>query len=147
MRNHITAIILAIVAFTACTRKSDINRLLVEDHFKNMNLHNIAAIKTQYADSASIYTYVMPGDKRGPLGADEVYHFLFFQSPNEQYRILDIMDNDTATIVQYDVRGYLSANIARSGYRYINCSVFKIKNGKIIEEVDYTGRQANGENH
>jgi hypothetical protein len=89
----------------------------------------------------------MAGYKRGPLGADEIYHFRFFQSPNEQYKILDIMDNDTATVVQYDVRGYVSLSIVRSGYDYHNCAIFKIRNGKIVSETDYTGKQSVEVNH
>ena len=133
------AILSAIISFTACTKKNDVNRQLVEDHFKYMNRHNIDALKNQYADTAVLYSYVVPGQKRGPLGADEIYHFMFFATPNEQYRILDIMDNDTATVIQYDVRGFLSLNNLRSGYGYRGCMILKIKDGKIINEVNYSG--------
>jgi hypothetical protein len=138
-----TVILLAILSFTSCNKKSDVNRKLIEDHFKYMNLHNLPAIKSQYADSASIQTYITPGEKIGRPGAEEVYHFLFFQFPNAQYRILDIMDNDTAAIVQYDVRGFVSVTMLKSGYGFRNCSIFRIKDGKIISEADYTGKQIN----
>lgn len=146
-KTTIAIAIFTVICFESCLKKNDVNRRIVEDHFKYMNQHNLAAIKSQYADSASLYSYVMPGNKRGPLGADEIFHFQFFQSPNEQYKVVDIIDSDTATVVQYDVRGYLSLSIMRSGYGFRNCSVFKIRNGKIIDEVDYTGRQANEMNH
>jgi len=140
MKTRIAIIVFAIISFAACTRKNEVNRKVIDDHFKYMNEHNLPAIKSQYADSAFLDSYIMPGYKRGPLGADEIYHFQFFQSPNEQYRVVDMIDNDTTTIVQYDVRGYLSTSIVRSGYSFRNCSIFKIRDGKIVSEITYTGK-------
>lgn len=148
IKNNLAIIALAVMAFTACTQKKDNNnRKVIDDHFKFMNQHNIAALKAQYTDSAFLSSYVMPGYKRGPLGADEIYHFQFYQSPSEQYKIVDIMNNDSATIVQYDVMGYASLSVIRSGYSFRNCSIFKIKNGKITSEITYTGKSTTEVNH
>jgi hypothetical protein len=135
------------MSFTACIKKDDTGRKVIDDHFKYMNQHNTDAIRTQYADSALVISYIMPGYKHGPLGADEIYHYMFFISPDEQYRVDDIMTNDSATIVQYDVMGYRSMTNLKSGYSFRNCTIFKIKGGKITSEITYSGRTPDNPGH
>lgn len=148
IKNNLAILAFAVMAFTSCTQKNDDNnRKVIDDHFKFMNQHNIAAMKAQYADSAFLSSYIMPGYKRGPLGADEIYHFQFYQSPSEQYRVVDVMSNDSATIVQYDVMGYAALNVIRSGYSFRNCTIFRIKSGKITSEITYTGKPVAEVNH
>jgi hypothetical protein len=131
---NIAIFVFAAMSFTACIKKDDTGRKVIDDHFK-------------YADSALVISYIMPGYKHGPLGADEIYHYMFFISPDEQYRVDDIMTNDSATIVQYDVMGYRSMTNLKSGYSFRNCTIFKIKGGKITSEITYSGRTPDNPGH
>ena len=148
MRSTLAIIFSACVLFFSCNKKKDDTaQKVIDDHFKFMNQHNVDAIRGQYADSALIISYVMPGYKHGPLGADEIYQFMFFISPSEQYRIDEVMDMDSIIIVQYDVMGYKALNNFKSGYSYRDCAIFKVKDGKIAGEKTYSNRIATDGEH
>jgi hypothetical protein len=127
-----------IALFTGCMHKSDDQEQLINDHFKYLNTHNLAALRNQYTENADIAGTDLPGVKHGPVGADEEFHYTFLVSPLEQYLVKNIIHADSATIVEYEVRGMKPNMGPRGYYIYKGCTIFKIKDGKITSDITYT---------
>ncbi|MFD0794480.1 nuclear transport factor 2 family protein [Mucilaginibacter litoreus] len=138
---------LGLIVFTSChnpsekpadTSRGDQSRQVIEEHFKYLNTHDLKGIVAQYADSAKITTADRDGESYGRQGADQMFHQMFYVSPDARYLVDDMIVTDSLVVVEYDATGLRTKanDPVRIDLRY--CSIFTIKDGKIIREATYT---------
>jgi ketosteroid isomerase-like protein len=138
--------ILMSVAVAACTnqpQKSAVipgerSRQLVDDHFRYLNDHDLKSIVAQYADKARITTTGFDGESFGPPGADQVFHQLFYISPDAKYLVDKVINTDSTIVVEYDVVGLREKAGSPIRYDQRSCSIFRIKDKKIASESTYS---------
>ncbi|MFA6247917.1 MAG: nuclear transport factor 2 family protein [Mucilaginibacter sp.] len=138
-------IILA-TAIAACNNqpeKPDVSQTeqskqLIDEHFRYLNDHDLKSLIGQYADKAKITTSDWDGESYGPPGADQIFHQLFYVSSDAKYLVDNMINNDSTVVVEYDVVGLKEKANSPIRYDLHNCSIFKIKNNKIIAEATYS---------
>ncbi|MBB5394824.1 nuclear transport factor 2 family protein [Mucilaginibacter sp. AK015] len=141
----ILAALLAI-AFTACNNKpdkpavgqSDISKQVIDEHFRYLNDHDLKSLVAQYDDKAKITTSDWDGENMGKQGADQIFHQLFYVSPDAKYLVDNIINNDSTVVVEYDVIGLKEKAGSPIRYDLRNCSIFRIKGDKITGEATYS---------
>lgn len=117
---------------------------LIDEHFKALEAHDIKAIAKGYADDAQAYSPNWEGAKTGSAGITEVYTRYFSSTPDLAYKVTNVINASENIVVEYTVTGTLSNPESGTpdymkGKKYtLNyCSIFTIKNDKIIKETDY----------
>ena len=117
---------------------------LIDDHFAALIKHDVKAIASGYADDAQVYSPNWEGAKTGTAGISEVYSRYFASSPDLTYKVTNIMDAGDNIVVEYTSGGTLSnpegntpSYMKDKKYTLNYCTIFTIKNGKIIKESDY----------
>ena len=135
----------AIWLFAACNNKpettpvsqKEISKQIVEEHFRYLNNHDLKSLVAQYGDKAKITTVDWDGEAIGPQGADQIYHQVFYISPDARYLVDNVINGDSIVVVEYDIIGLKEKAGSTIRYDMRNCSVFKIKNDKITAESTY----------
>ncbi|MBK0379186.1 nuclear transport factor 2-like protein [Mucilaginibacter segetis] len=117
--------------------KKEQSEVLIAEHFKLLNDHNLKALTQQYATTASISSSEWNGIAIGPAGADQIFHLEFYKSPDAKYLVDNIINNDSTLVVQYDVVGLRDINNGNTRYDLRKCSVFKIDSNLIVNEATY----------
>ncbi|TWR31581.1 nuclear transport factor 2 family protein [Mucilaginibacter pallidiroseus] len=133
------------LALAACDTKktepapspAESNAKLIKEHFQLLNEHELKPLIAQYDTKAVIVTSDYPGELHGQPGADQVFHQTFYVSPDAKYLVGNTIINDTVAVVEYDVIGLREGHDSPIRYDVRNCSVFKIKDNKIISEATY----------
>lgn len=114
------------------------SKQLIDEHFRYLNDHDLKSLVVQYADKAKITTSDWDGESYGPAGADQIFHQLFYVSPDAKYLVGEVINNDSTVVVEYDVVGLKDKANSPIRYDLHNCSIFKIKNNKISAEATYS---------
>jgi hypothetical protein len=114
------------------------SKQLIDEHFRYLNDHDLKNLVTQYAEKAKITTSDWDGESYGTAGADQIFHQLFYISPDAKYLVGDVINNDSTVVVEYDVVGLKEKANSPIRYDLHNCSIFRIKNNKIIAEATYS---------
>jgi hypothetical protein len=138
--------ILLATALTACNNKpetpaisqTEASKQLIDEHFRYLNDHDLKSLIGQYADKAKITTIDWDGESFGPQGADQIFHQLFYVSPDAKYLVDNVINTDSSVVVEYDVVGLKERAGSPVRYDIRSCSVFKIKNNKITAEATYS---------
>jgi hypothetical protein len=133
-------------AITACSHqpekpavsRGEQSRQLIDEHFRYLNDHDLKNIVAQYADKAKIITTDWDGESYGPPGADQVFHQLFYVSPDAKYLVDKMINTDSTIVVEYDVVGLHEKAGSPIRYDLHNCSIFRIKDNKIAAESTYS---------
>jgi hypothetical protein len=136
----------AAMLFAACNNKpetpaisqTDASKQLIDEHFRYLNDHDLKSLIGQYTDKAKIITTDWDGESFGPQGADQIFHQLFYVSPDAKYLVDNIINTDSTVVVEYDVVGLKEKAGSPVRYDIRNCSVFKIKKNKITAEATYS---------
>lgn len=117
---------------------------LIDAHFEALMSHDVKAIAAGYDDSAKVYSPNWEGAKTGPTGVTEVYARYFTSTPDLSYNVTKIINAGENVVVEYTSSGTLSnpegntpAYMKDKKYALNYCSVFTIKNNKIVKESDY----------
>lgn len=138
--------IILVTAITACNNKPETpavspteqSKQLIDEHFRYLNDHDLKSLIGQYADKAKITTNDWDGESYGPPGADQIFHQLFYVSPDAKYLVDNMINTDSTVVVEYDVVGLKEKVNSPIRYDLHNCSIFKIKNNKIVAEATYS---------
>ncbi|RYU91585.1 nuclear transport factor 2 family protein [Mucilaginibacter terrigena] len=138
--------ILLATAFAACNNKpetpvvtqTEISKQLVNEHFRYLNDHDLKSLVAQYADKAKITTTDWDGESVGQQGADQIFHQLFYVSPDAKYLVDNMINTDSTVVVEYDIIGLKEKAGSPIRYDVRNASIFKIKGNKIVSEATYS---------
>ena len=114
------------------------SKQLIDEHFRYLNDHDLKSLVAQYADKAKITTSDWDGESYGQQGADQIFHEIFYVSPDAKYLVDNIINNDSTLVVEYDIVGLKEKANSPIRYDLHNCSIFKIKNNKITAEATYS---------
>lgn len=141
----------AVMAFTACSQQSEKpavdkktqSETLIQEHFRNLNDHDLKAVVNQYAAKANITSSDWKGMATGPPGADQVFHLEFLVSPDAKYLVDKFINTDSTVVVEYDVVGLRDKLNGNVRYDVRKCSIFRIDGqNKISSEATYSNRAA-----
>ncbi|MES2063353.1 MAG: nuclear transport factor 2 family protein [Bacteroidota bacterium] len=114
------------------------SKQLIDEHFRYLNDHDLKSLVAQYADKAKITTSDWDGESYGPPGADQIFHQLFYVSPDAKYLVGNVINTDSTVVVEYDVVGLKEKAGSPIRYDLHNCSIFRIKDNKIAAEATYS---------
>jgi ketosteroid isomerase-like protein len=114
------------------------SKQLIDEHFRYLNDHDLKSLVAQYADKAKITTSDWDGESYGPQGADQIFHQLFYVSPDAKYLVGNVINIDSTVVVEYDVVGLKEKAGSPIRYDLHNCSIFRIKDNKIAAEATYS---------
>lgn len=135
----ITVILLFIISISAFSQQK-----VIEEHFKSLNKHDVAAITSGYSPDAQMYSANWEGVKTGSADINEVYKRYFQSSPDLVYKITHVINANDNVVVEYTTSGTLSNPEAQTpsymkDKKYVlnYCAIYSIKNDKIIKETDY----------
>jgi hypothetical protein len=123
---------------TPAINQTEVYKQVIDEHFRYLNDHDLKSLIGQYADKAKITTTDWDGESFGPQGADQIFHQLFYVSPDAKYLVDNVINTDSTVVVEYDVVGLKEKTGSPVRYDIRNCSVFKIKNNKIATEATYS---------
>lgn len=121
--------------------KTDAAKQLIDLHFKLLNDHDLKGLVGQYTDKAKISTTDWEGVSYGQQGADQIFHALFYVSPDAKYLVDNMITNDSTVVVEYDVIGLKDKAESAVRYDSRNCSIFYIRNNKISSEATYANKR------
>ena len=117
---------------------------LISEHFKLLNNHDVKGLANEYAVDAMIYSPNWEGPKIGPSGITEVYTRYYKTTPDLVYTITSTIRSGDNIIVQYSWGGTMAkpengepAYMEGKKYLLQCCTIFVIKNNKIIKETNY----------
>jgi len=117
---------------------------LIGEHFKLLNSHDIKGLANEYAIDAMIYSPNWEGPKIGPSGVSEVYSRYYKTTPDLDYTVTNTIKSGDSIIVQYSWGGTMAKPengepSYMEGKKYLLqcCTIFVIKNNKIIKETNY----------
>ncbi|MFA6083194.1 nuclear transport factor 2 family protein [Mucilaginibacter sp.] len=113
-------------------------RQVINEHFQLLNSHDLKGLVAQYETKARITTSDWDGVSFGPQGADQLFHQLFYISPDAKYLVDNMIANDSTVVVEYDVVGLKEKYNSPIRYDLRYCSVYKIHNNKISSEATYS---------
>ncbi|MEB0262997.1 MULTISPECIES: nuclear transport factor 2 family protein [unclassified Mucilaginibacter] len=138
--------VLLATAFAACNNKpetpvvnqTEASKQIIDEHFRYLNDKDLKGLVAQYADKAKITTTDWDGETVGPKGADEIFHQVFYVSPDAKYLVDNVINTDSTVVVEYDVIGLKEKAGSPIRYDLRNASIFKIKSGKIVAEATYS---------
>jgi hypothetical protein len=138
--------LVAALSFTSCSNEpaetkvdpTEAPRQLINQHFQLLNAHDLKSITAQYEPKAKIITTDGDGETFGPAGADQVFHQVFYVSPDAKYLVDNMIVNDSTVVVEYDIVGLREKYNSPIRYDKRNCSVFKIKDDHITSEATYS---------
>lgn len=134
------------IAIAACSNKpenkegnqTEISKQVIDEHFRYLNDHDLKSLVAQYDDKAKITTTEWDGESTGSKGADEIFHQVFYISPDAKYLVDNIINTDSTVVVEYDVVGLKEKAGSPVRYDVRNASIFKIKGNKIVGESTYS---------
>jgi hypothetical protein len=106
-----------------------------------LNAHDLKGLTAQYQAKAKITTTDWEGETVGPAGADQVFHQVFYVSPDAKYLVDNMIVNDSTVVVEYDIVGLREKHNSPIRYDKRNCSVFKVKHNQIISEATYSNNR------
>jgi steroid delta-isomerase-like uncharacterized protein len=137
----LTFTILIFIAFGSAYGQSS---KLIDEHFKALSSHDVKAIAAGYSEDAQVYSPNWEGVKTGPVGVTEVYSRYFSSTPDLFYKVTNTILAGDNVIVEYTSGGTLSnpegetpTYMKGKKYTLNYCTIFTVKNGKIIKETDY----------
>jgi len=138
--------LVALVILAGCSNdkvetKADLtetSKQVINDHFRMLNEHDLKGLTAQYEGKARITTTDWDGVSFGPAGADQIFHQVFYVSPDAKYLVDNIVANDSTVVVEYDVVGLKEKYNSPIRYDVRNCSIFKVKNNQITGEATYS---------
>lgn len=126
------------------TQASPPPETLVRAHFDLLNRHDLDGLAAQYAPDAVLRSMSWEGDHHGPAEARTAYERYFTASPDLRYRITNLVVAPGVVTVEYTSVGTMQKPEAGEpsymdgkAYTLRNCTVFTVKNGKIIAESTY----------
>jgi D-serine dehydratase len=122
---------------TAVIDNTNTAKELIDLHFKLLNNHDLKGLVSQYAEKAKITTTDWDGVSFGPQGADQIFHALFYTSPDAKYLVDNMISNDSTVVVEYDVIGLRDKLESSVRHDSRNCSIFYIRESKISSEATY----------
>ncbi|HVV54796.1 MAG TPA: nuclear transport factor 2 family protein [Mucilaginibacter sp.] len=139
------SILLFVCLCNSCVRqdKTQSARNLIIEHFKLLNEHNLKDLAKEYSKNV----FVVSPDCRSLGGAEPIiryYQLAFTYCKNTRFNVHEIIANDSVVVVKYDIMGEkltrppTQTNFYPSGISVRECTVFKIKNNKIVDEDTYT---------
>lgn len=141
---------ITLVLFTICigcerkTQNNDTNELIIE-HFRLLNIHNLKDLAKQYSNDAMIRTPQSMAMGIGLVNLMRDYELDINYCKNIQFKIECIIASDSSIAVEYKIMGIpkkiappLITNFYPNGIDQSDCSIFRIKNKKIISETIYT---------
>jgi hypothetical protein len=148
MINHkhcLLAGLLALSIFSSCSDKkpdikvnaTEVSKDIITEHFRMLNEKDLKGLSTQYDNKARIITTNWDGESIGPAGANQIFHQLFYVSPDAKYLVDNMIINDSTAVVEYDVIGLREKINSPIRYDLRNCSIFKIRNNRITSEATY----------
>jgi hypothetical protein len=111
---------------------------VINEHFHLLNAHNLKGLVAQYENKARIITSDWDGVSFGPQGADQLFHQLFYISPDAKYLVDNMIANDSTVVVEYDVVGLKEKYNSSIRYDLRYCSIYKIHNNQIGSEATYS---------
>jgi hypothetical protein len=123
---------------TPAVSQTEISKQVIDEHFRYLNDHDLKNLVAQYDTKAKITTTNWDGESVGTQGADQIFHQLFYVSPDAKYLVDNIINTDSTVVVEYDVVGLKEKAGSPVRYDVRNCSIFKIKNNKIAAEATYS---------
>jgi steroid delta-isomerase-like uncharacterized protein len=136
--------IISAISFCQCASPTTNPVQVVNSHFRFLNSHNIDSIASQYTSDATLFSVNFDTVYIGGTGIKSAYTRYFKGTPDLHYTITHIFSNDTSVTVEYESTGTMQ-NLEPSvpdfmrGKKYTlkNCTVFTIKDGKIIRDASY----------
>jgi hypothetical protein len=111
---------------------------VINEHFQLLNTHDLKGLVAQYENKARITTSDWDGVSFGPQGADQLFHQLFYVSPDAKYLVDNMISNDSTVVVEYDVVGLKEKYNSPIRYDLRYCSIYKIHNNQISSEATYS---------
>jgi hypothetical protein len=111
---------------------------LITEHFQLLNAHDLKGLTAQYENKARITTRDWDGVSFGSQGADQLFHQLFYVSPDAKYLVDNMIANDSTVVVEYDVVGLKEKYNSSIRYDLRYCSIYKIHNNQISSEATYS---------
>jgi len=137
---HIVVYLTLLILFVGC-KKTFNSQTLIEEHFKLLNQHNAKELVKQYNAKCFMNPVSAHGMANTHRWVLKAFTDLFQLSPDVKYEIISIAKNDSTVFVEYNISStHDYKNFKNVFYRYRNCSVFKIKNERISEEITFSDK-------
>src|SRR5579863_3107196 len=148
-RNLFFIVIILLFCSEGCKKAdlSDENRKLIKEHFKLLNDHNLKELATQYSSKVLLIYPESAGVEWGPGALIRRYELCFTYCRDTRFKVEKIIVEDSIVVVKYDVVGEpvkkspTQTNFYPYGIHTKNCTIFKIKNNKIVSEDIYTNEK------
>lgn len=130
------------ILVTACGNP---NKQIIEDHFNALNRHNIKLLLKDYDPNVQVTSSGWVGVHVGTREMMFDYGRYFHETPDLKYDIENVyFSGDSIATVEYTTAGTVT-NAAKDtplgivGKRYIlnNCTIFTIRNGRVVKENTY----------
>jgi hypothetical protein len=117
---------------------TEFSKEIITEHFRMLNEKDLKGLSIQYDNKVRIITTNWDGESIGPAGANQIFHQLFYVSPDAKYLVDNMIINDFTAVVEYDVIGLKEKFNSPVRYDLRNCSIFKIRNNRITSEATYS---------
>jgi hypothetical protein len=144
---NLSLIILMLLLCIGCekTKTNGEAQKLIIEHFKLLNNQNLKSLKKQYSNDAIILSPKSPYLSIGVDGLMREYELYFTYCSNTLFKIQRIIATDSTVAIEYKIIGQSKklkppflTNFYPNGIELNNCNVFKIKDGKIVNETIYS---------
>lgn len=117
---------------------------VIEKRFQCMNRHDLPAMENLYDASSIGYSVGWPDTAVGVKAIIEKYKRYFISTPDLYYQIIHTYTTTAGIVVEYTSGGTLTKNETGvpaewlgKKYTLRNCTIFQVKNDKIIMESSY----------
>jgi len=136
-----TCLIVSILV-TACGNN---NKQIIEDHFNALNRHNVKLLVKNYDPDVEVTSSGWAGIHNGTREMMFDYARYFHETPDLKYDIANAyFSGDSIVTVEYTTSGTVTNTekntpLAIIGKKYIlnNCTIFTIRNSRIVKEATY----------
>jgi steroid delta-isomerase-like uncharacterized protein len=133
----------AIIA-SSFTEKSDTVKQIVEHHFEALNKHDLNMLSAEYSSDVQFYSISWEGMKTGTDEVKTAYSRYWKTSPDLVYKITNVIYGDASATIEYETTGTMTnleggSPVYMQGKKYTlkNCTIIKVKNGKIVYDSTY----------
>ena len=141
MRNLLLLCLICVVA-TSCGNG---NKSLIQHHFNALNRHDLKQLVADYDAKAQVTSSGWDGIHNGTGEVNKAYSRYFHATPDLRFDIGNVyFSSDSVAVVEYTQSGTLAAPehgepTYMAGKKYIlnTCTIFTIKNSKIVKETTY----------
>jgi hypothetical protein len=131
----------------SCESRISNSEKLVIEHFKLLNSHDLKNLAKQYSNKVTILSPGSPYLNICVYGLMRDYELYFTYCDATQFKIENIVATDSIVAVEYKIIGLpkkigpaLTTNFYPNGIELNNCSIFHIKDNKIISETIYSNK-------